>query len=198
MPFRDIEAGIPESPVNVDEMMVDLMTASTELSTAKSLSSHTKVRKVLIGVWVINILCIVPIFVLSFIRKNDGNVIGIGMVVVQLYISKIIESLNKLYDKLTKIYSETEYIKLRLIEIFNACEDHHRRCPNEDIKYSTGKYIVNLSRGILSDISTCDKETRISSIIINSVMWKSPHYTKFLDRSFVNDKAGIIRSLLKC
>ena len=196
MSFRDLASGITESPVGTDEMMLDLMAACTELSTAKSLSAHARVRQVLIGVWVINIMCIVPIFVLSFTKKNQGDVIGLGMVVIQLYVAKIIESLNKLYDKLTRIYSESEYIRLRLVEIFSACEEQHRKFPNAAIRFTVGKYIISLSRGILADIADCTKETKITSIIINSFMWKSPHYTKFLDRTFVNDKAIIIKSML--
>ena len=174
MPYSDIEVGIQESPIKTEEMMYDLMCATSALSTSKSLSAHSKVRSVLI------------------------DLIGLGMVVVPLYISKIIESLNKVSDKLNKVYSDSEYIKLRLIEIFNACEEQTRKCPNGQIKHSVGKYIVSLSHGILSDITTCDKETKIRNLVINSFMWKSPHYTKYLDRSFVNDKSSLIKSMLSC
>ena len=194
----DIEVGIPESPIKTEEMMYDLMCASSALSTSKSLSAHSKVRSVLIGVWAINILCIVPFFVYSILQDSQADLIGLGMVVVPLYISKIIESLNKVSDKLNKVYSDSEYIKLRLIEIFNACEEQTRKCPNGQIKHSVGKYIVSLSHGILSDITTCDKETKIRNLVINSFMWKSPHYTKYLDRSFVNDKSSLIKSMLSC
>jgi hypothetical protein len=196
MSFRDIESGITESPVGTDEMMLDLMAACIELSTAKSLSAHARVRKVLIGVWVVNIMFVVPIFVLSFTKKNQADVIGLGMVVIQLYVAKIIESLNKLYDKLTRIYSESEYIRMRLVEIFSACEEHRRNFPNAEIRFTAGKYIISLSRGILADIADCSKETKIINVIINSFMWKSPLYAKFLDRTFVNDKAIIIKSIL--
>ena len=198
MPYMDIEVGIPESPIKTEEMMYDLMCASSALSTSKSLSAHSKVRSVLIGVWAINILCIVPFFVYSILQDSQADLIGLGMVVVPLYISKIIESLNKVSDKLNKVYSDSEYIKLRLIEIFNACEEQTRKCPNGQIKHSVGKYIVSLSHGILSDITTCDKETKIRNLVINSFMWKSPHYTKYLDRSFVNDKSSLIKSMLSC
>lgn len=198
MPYADIEAGIQESPIKTEEMMYDLMCASSALSTSKSLTAHSKVRSVLIGMWAINILCIVPFFVYSILLDSQADLIGLGMVVIPLYISKIIESLNKVSYKLNKVYSDSEYIKLRLIEIFNACEEQTRKCPNDQIKHSIGKYIVSLSRGILSDIATCDKETKISSLVINSLMWKSPHYTKYLDRAFVNDKSALIRSMLAC
>ena len=178
--------------------MYDLMCVTSALSTSKSLSAHSKVRSVLIGVWTINILCIVPFFVYSILQDSQADLIGLGMVVVPLYISKIIESLNKVSDKLNKVYSDSEYIKLRLIEIFNACEEQTRKCPNGQIKHSVGKYIVSLSHGILSDITTCDKETKIRNLVINSFMWKSPHYTKYLDRSFVNDKSSLIKSMLSC
>ena len=198
MPYSDIEVGIQESPIKTEEMMYDLMCATSALSTSKSLSAHSKVRSVLIGVWTINILCIVPFFVYSILQDSQADLIGLGMVVVPLYISKIIESLNKVSDKLNKVYSDSEYIKLRLIEIFNACEEQTRKCPNGQIKHSVGKYIVSLSHGILSDITTCDKETKIRNLVINSFMWKSPHYTKYLDRSFVNDKSSLIKSMLSC
>ena len=198
MPYMDIEVGIPESPIKTEEMMYDLMCASSALSTSKSLSAHSKVRSVLIGVWAINILCIVPFFVYSILQDSQADLIGLGMVVVPLYISKRIESLNKVSDKLNKVYSDSEYIKLRLIEIFNACEEQTRKCPNGQIKHSVGKYIVNLARGILSDITTCDKETKIKSLVINSFFWKSPHYTKYLDRTFVNDKTMLIKTMLEC
>lgn len=198
MDFGDIEVGITESPIRINEMMLELMTASTALSTAKVLSADPKVRSVLIGAWVINILCIVPFFVYAILKDSQGDLIGLGMVVVPLYISKIIESLNHMYRKINKVYSESEYIKRRLIEIFDACELRCRECPSEKINYSAGKNIVNLSRGILTDLATCEKETKVSNLIINSFMWKSPHYTKYLDRSFVNDKTGIILTMLKC
>ena len=198
MPYDDLEVGIPESPIKTEEMMHDLMCASSALSTSESLLAHYNVRSVLIGVWAINILCIVPFFVYSILQDSQADLIGLGMVVVPLYISKIIESLNKVSDKLNKVYSDSEYIKARLIEIFNACEEQTRKCPNSHIKHSVGKYIVSLSRGILADIGTCDKETRIKSLVINSFFWKSPHYTKYLDRTFVNDKAMMIKTMLEC
>ena len=197
MPYDDLEVGIPESPIKTEEMMYDLMCASSALSTSKSLSAHSKVRSVLIGVWAINILCIVPFFVYSILQDSQADLIGLGMVVIPLYISKIIDSLNKVSDKLNKVYSDSEYIKLRLIEIFNACEEQTRKCPNGQINHSVGKYIVSLSRGILADIVTCEKEVKIKSLVLNSFMWKSPHYTKYLDRSFVNDKTMLIKTMLE-
>ena len=120
------------------------------------------------------------------------------MVVIPLYISKIIESLHRVTDKINKVYSESEYIKMRLVEIFDVCEVQCKNCPNAQINQPVGKHIVNLSRGILADLVTCDKETTITSLVINSFMWKTPHYTKYLDRSFVDDKTAMIRKLLTC
>lgn len=198
MSFVDVEIGIPESPIRTDEMMIELMTASTAMSTSRSLTAHFRVRTVLIGVWMLNICCIIPFFVYAIIRDSQADLIGLGMVVVPLYISKTIESLQRVTDKINKVYSESEYIKMRLVEIFNACETKCKQCPNAQIEQSVGKHIVNLSRGILADLVTCDKETKIPSLIINSFMWKTPHYTKYLDRSFVNDKTTMIRKMLTC
>jgi hypothetical protein len=198
MSFVDVEIGIPESPIRTDKMMIELMLASTSMSTSRSLSAHTRVRKVLIGVWLFNIMCIIPFFIYAILRESEADLIGLGMVVVPLYISKIIESLHKVTEKINKVYSESEYIKMRLVEIFDACEVKCKQCPNGQINQVVGKHIVNLSRGILADLVTCDKETTIPSLIINSIMWKSPHYTKYLDRSFVNDKTDMIRKTLKC
>ena len=198
MSFVDVEIGIPESPIRTDEMMIELMTASTAMSTSRSLTAHSRVRTVLIGVWMLNICCIIPFFVYAIIRDSQADLIGLGMVVVPLYISKTIESLQRVTDKINKVYSESEYIKMRLVEIFNACEMKCKQCPNAPIEQSVGKHIVNLSRGILADLVICDKETKIQSLIINSFMWKTPHYTKYLDRSFVNDKTTMIRKMLTC
>lgn len=198
MSFVDIEIDIPESPIRTDQMMTELMTASTAMSTSRSLSAHDRVRKVLIGVWVFNIMCFVFFFVYSIPRDSHADLIGLGVVIVPLYISKIIESLHGVADKLNKVYSESEYIKMRLIEIFDACEVKCKEYPNAQLNQSVGKYIMNLSRGILADLVTCEKETTITNLVINSFMWKTPHYTKYLDRSFVNDKTDIIRKMLKC
>ena len=194
----DIEIAVPESPIRTDDIMRELMTASTKMSTSSCLSSHTRVRKVLIGVWLFNIICIVPFFVYAILRESEADLIGLGMVVVPLYISKIIESLQRVSDKINKVYSESEYIKMRLIEIFDACEMQCKFCPNAQLNQTVGKHIANLSRGILADLVTCDKETTIPNLVINSFMWKTPHYTKYLDRLFVNDKTDIIRKLLVC
>lgn len=198
MSFVDVEIGIPESPIRTDKMMIELMTASTSMSTSRSLSAHTRVRKVLIGVWLLNIICIIPFFVYAILRESEADLIGLGMVVVPLYISRTIESLQRVSDKINKVYSESEYIKMRLIEIFDACEVKCKQCPNGQLKQSVGKHIVNLSRGILADLVTCDKETTILNLVINSLMWKTPHYTKYLDRSFVNDKTDMIRKIMVC
>lgn len=194
----DIEIAVQESPVRTDDMMRELMTASTKMSTSSCLSSHTRVRKVLIGVWLFNIICIVPFFVHAILRESQADLIGLGMVVVPLYISKIIESLQRVSDKINKVYSESEYIKMRLIEIFDACEMQCKFCTNAQLNQSVGKHIVNLSRGILADLVTCDKEITIPNLVINSFMWKTPHYTKYLDRSFVNDKTDMIRKIMTC
>ena len=198
MSFRDIENAIPESPIRTDEMMLELMTASTRMSTSKSLTAHARVRSVLVGVWVFNIICIAPFVVYSIIHDSQADLVNLGMVIVPLYISKIIESLHSVSDKINKVYSESEYIKMRLVEIFDACEMQCKFCPNVQINQSVGKHITNLSRGILADLVTCDKETTIPNLLLNSIMWKTPHYTKYLDRSFVNDKTDLIRKMLTC
>ena len=198
MSFIDVEIGVPESPIRTGEMMIELMTASTAMSTSRSLTAHSRVRTVLIGVWMLNICCIIPFIVYAIIRDSQADLIGLGMVVVPLYISKTIESLQRVTDKINKVYSESEYIKMRLVEIFYACDTKCKQCPNAQIEQSVGKHIVNLSRGILADLVTCDKEIKIPSLIINSFMWKTPHYTKYLDRSFVNDKTTMIRKMLTC
>ena len=189
---------IPESPIKTDKMMLELMTASTRMSTSECLSAHSRVRMVLFGAWMFNIICTVPFFVYSIIHDSQTDLIGLGMVVIPLYISKIIESLHRVGDKINKVYSESEYIKMRLVEIFDACEAQCKNCPNAQLNQTVGKHIVNLSRGILADLTTCDKETTIKSLIINSFTWKTPHYTKYLDRSFVNDKTDLIRKMLTC
>lgn len=194
----DIEIGIPESPIRTDQMMLELMTASTAMSTSISLSAHTRVRSVLIFAWTVNILCIVPLLVFSILKDSQADLIGLGLVVIPLYISKIIESLHRVSDKINKVYSESEYIKMRLVEIFDVCEVQCKKCPNARINQPVGKHIVNLSRGILADLVTCDKETTITNLVINSFMWKTPHYTKYLDRTFVDDKTAMIRRLLTC
>lgn len=198
MSHADIEINIQESPVSTEVMMRDLMYASSALSTSKCLLANSKVRAVLTCVWVANIMCIVPFFVYSILKDSQADLVGLGMVVVPLYISKIIESLNKVTDKINKVYSDSESIKMRIVEIFSACEERVRKCPKEPIKHAAGKYITSLTSGILSDISICDKETRTSSLVINSFLWKNPHYTKFLDKAFVYEKSIMIISLLKC
>jgi hypothetical protein len=199
MSFRDLEVGIPESPIRTKDIMLELMTASTAMSTAKCLTSaHSKIRSVMFGAWMINILTIMPFFIYAILRDSQGDLIGLGMVVIPLYISKIIESLNKISDKTSKVYSESEYIKMRLIEISEECETQRRKCPGGEVSQSAGKHIMNLSRGILADLTTLNKETQLSCLIIDSILWKSPRYTKYLDKSFVNDKTTIIKSILKC
>ena len=178
-------------------MLHELMIASTALGTTGSLEALTRARHVLIGIWILNICSIIPLLVYTVLKDTKGNLIALGMVVIPLYISKMIESLNKTTDKITKVVSESDTIRMRIIEIFDECKEQRTHFIDGQIRQSVAMYIVSLARGILSDLAMYKKDTDTWSIIFDSFMWKIPRYSKYLDRTFVNEKAKIIFSMLK-
>ena len=195
----DIEVGssISQSPIRTDDMLHELMIASTALGTTGSLEALTRARHVLIGIWILNICSIIPLLVYTILKDTKGNLIALGMVVIPLYISKMIESLNKTTDKITKVVSESDTIRMRIMEIFDECKEQRTRFIDGQILQSVAIYITSLSRGILSDLAMYEKDTDSWSLIFDSFMWKIPRHTKYLDRTFVNEKAKIIFSMLK-
>lgn len=196
----DLESGrssISQSPVKTDDMLHELMIASTALGTTAGLEALTRARHVLIGIWILNICSIIPLLVYTILKDTKGNLIALGMVVIPLYISKMIESLNKTTDKITKVVSESDTIRMRIMEIFDECKEQRTHFIDGQILQPVAIYITSLSRGILSDLVMYEQDTDSWSLIFDSFMWKIPRYSKYLDRTYVNEKAKIIFSMLK-
>jgi len=178
-------------------MLHELMIASTALGTTGGLEALSRARHVLIGIWILNICSIIPLLVYTILKDTKGNLIALGMVVIPLYISKMIESLNKTTDKITKVVSESDTIRMRIMEIFDECKDQRTHFIDGQILQPAAIYITSLSRGILSDLVMYEQDTDSWSLIFDSFMWKIPRHLKYLDRTYVNEKAKIIFSMLK-
>ena len=199
--INEFEGSLPEFKIALDI-----------LATKVNDKGVDRIRHILFGVWFVHLASMITIVWLSFRDTNTtgSDRFGLFMIVLQLYFSKILKSLNQMYDKTMTIQSDSKSIQEDIVEISKI---HGEKKKEYEKVLTTQKYIMitsdlehrlrNLATYILKDLRTYTVNLRTLTLIINAFFWKSPYYMKYLERNAVSEAAHIInrhidRKVEKC
>lgn len=170
------------------------------------------VRRVLFGMWFVHFVSMILIVWFSFTTNQGGDSdrLGLFMIVLQLYFAKILKSLNQMHDATTAIQSDSRSIQEDIVEISKI---YNEKKQEYGIILTSQNYIIvisdlehrlrNLATYILKDLRMYMDSLKTIPLIVNSFLWKSPHYKKYLERDAVNEAVRIInrhvdRKVNKC
>lgn len=186
--MNEFDGSLPEFRIVLDVMAMKLHEDGSD-----------KVRSVLFGMWFIHFVSMILIVWLSFTVNQSSDRLGLFMIVLQLYFAKILKSLNQMHDKTTAIQSDSRSIQEDIVEISKIYNEKKQEYRNI---LTSQNYIMvisdlehrlrNLATYILKDLRMYIDSLRILPLIVNSFLWKSPHYKKYLERDAVNEAVRII------
>ncbi|AGE55718.1 hypothetical protein ATCVMN08101_668L [Acanthocystis turfacea Chlorella virus MN0810.1] len=134
----------------------------------------------------------VTITLFAFIVMYDGildSAAGTGLVILQLMVTKIFESINRLYDNALMIQSNTVDIKDVIINIIKDYHSVFDTSKKDDPEYERCiESIAVLDHQIRDDLVTYSKNMRTWRIVVNSFFWKSPDHTPLLEKDAIKEK----------
>ena len=151
---------------------------------------HKKISKITIFFWGVHLSITISLF--CIIVVHDGTIdttAGTGLVILQLMVSKIFDSVNRLYDNALKIQSNTADIKdviLSLIRDYHTLFDSSKK---NDPEYERCiESIAILDHQIRDDLVVYSKNMRAWKIAVNSFFWNSPDHTPLLEKDVIKEK----------
>ncbi|AGE50231.1 hypothetical protein ATCVCanal1_560L [Acanthocystis turfacea Chlorella virus Canal-1] len=150
---------------------------------------HKKISKINIFFWGVHLSITISLFCLIVLQ--DGTIdttAGTGLVILQLMVSKIFESVNRLYDNALKIQSNTADIKDVII---NIIKDYYNvfDASKKDPEYERClESIAILDHQIRDDLVVYARSMRAWKIVVNSFFWKSPEHTPLLEKDVIKEK----------
>ena len=134
----------------------------------------------------------ITISLFCLIVLQDGTIdttAGTGLVILQLMVSKIFESVNRLYDNALKIQSNTADIKDVIISIIKDYYNVFDTAKKDDPEYERCiESIAVLDHQIRDDLVVYSKSMRTWKIIVNGFFWKSPEHTPLLEKDVIKEK----------
>jgi hypothetical protein len=170
--IEHFETTIKQIPVDIDD------------------DGHKKISKINIFFWGVHLSITISLFCLIVLQ--DGTIdttAGTGLVILQLMVSKIFESVNRLYDNALKIQSNTADIKDVIISIIKDYYNVFDTAKKDDPEYERCiESIAVLDHQIRDDLVVYSKSMRTWKIIVNSFFWKSPEHTPLLEKDVIKEK----------
>jgi hypothetical protein len=118
------------------------------------------------------------------------------MIILQLMVTKIFESANKMYENCMRIQSNVSDIN---ITILHAIKQYHAwiRKNNMDMYDDVSGMFDALNDHILQDLETYSRNMHALNILANSFLWKSPEFTPYLEKNAIKDRISAIMSQLQ-
>ncbi|AGE49551.1 hypothetical protein ATCVCan0610SP_634L [Acanthocystis turfacea Chlorella virus Can0610SP] len=151
---------------------------------------HKKISKINIFFWGFHLSITISLF--FFIVMYDGTIdttAGTGLLILQLMVSKIFESINRLYDNALKIQSNTADIKDVILSIIKDYHTLFDSPEKKDPEYERCiESIAVLDNQIRDDLIVYSKNMRTWKIVVNSFFWKSPDHTPMLEKDVIKEK----------
>jgi hypothetical protein len=170
--IEHFETTIKQIPVDIDD------------------DGHKKISKINIFFWGVHLSITISLFCLIVLQ--DGTIdttAGTGLVILQLMVSKIFESVNRLYDNALKIQSNTADIKDVIISIIKEYYNVFDTEKKDDPEYERCiESIAVLDHQIRDDLVVYSKSMRTWKIIVNGFFWKSPEHTPLLEKDVIKEK----------
>ena len=148
---------------------------------------HKKISHLMIFFWVVHFVSTgaLAFFVLKDENDNDATLIGTLMVILQLMITKIFESSNKLYDNCMRIQSNVADINYTILGLIRDYHDLFDRGIN--INDRVKERLKKLNDRVVDDLEAYERNMHIFTLFVNSFFWKSPEYTPFLEKNVIRD-----------
>ena len=151
---------------------------------------HKKISNINNFFWGVHLSITISLFCL--IVLHDGTIdstAGTGLVILQLMVSKIFETINRLYDNALKIQSNTADIKDVIITLIKDYYNVFDMSKRNDPEYERCiESIAVLDHQIRDDLDVYSRSMRTWKIIVNSFFWKSPEHTPLLEKDAIKEK----------
>lgn len=172
--------------------LVDFMNSLDRMNKNIRPDGHSKIRKIMGMFWICHMILTITMTII-IIRQELVVLMSTFLVILQLYITKIFESLNRTYDKAMVVQTNVRYVRADMIEIAKryatqlnfAMTEEHMNLMYVDVIDNASTRIKNLSQFIEKDVDAFIDDMKIASLIINALLWKSPEYTRYLEKDAV-------------
>lgn len=148
---------------------------------------HKKISHLMIFFWFVHFVStgVLAFVVLKDRNDNDGSLIGTLMVILQLMITKIFESSNKLYDNCMRIQSNVADINFTILGLIR---DYHELLDRGiDTNERAKERLKKLNDRVIENLEAYERNMHIFTLFVNSFFWKSPEYTPFLEKDVIRD-----------
>lgn len=151
---------------------------------------NKKITRITNFFWTLHLSMTVVLFYFTLSKQHNVDAIGgTGLVILQLMVTKIFDTMNRLYDNAVTIQSNTVGIKDVIISIIKEYYKVFDMPAITDNEYeSCIESIAILDNQIRDDLITYSKNMRTWKIILNSFFWKSPDYTPLLEKDAIKEK----------
>jgi hypothetical protein len=157
---------------------------------------HKKIGHTMIFFWAFHIIATAIMTLLIIIPPDTDNMlISTFMIILQLMVTKIFESTNKMYENCMRIQSNVSDIKMTILNILKEYNDFI--WTNADLHDHVTEYLSILNGRIIADLEAYSRNMHLLNIIGNSFLWKSPEYTPYLEKGVIQDKFATIMMHLK-
>lgn len=149
-----------------------LITCWKDLSLESRVSDERQktIRKVMTGYWVFHVI-ITGVLTTFIVIDTYPNLMSTFLIILQLYIIKIFESLNGMYSKVMTVETVSiplvGYMQDRIFKCLEAKSDHIY-----GVEY--------VSSDILNDLREFEKEMKWYVLVLSSFLWKVPKHSKFI------------------
>ena len=159
-------------------------------------NGHKRIGHTMIFFWVFHIVAVAIMTLFTILPpESDSVLIGTFMIILQLMVTKIFESLNKMYDNCMRIQSNVSDIQMTILNILKDYNDFI--WVNADLNDHVTEYLSVLNERIITDLDAYSRNMQMLNIVGNSFLWKSPEYTPYLEKDMIRDKFTTIMVRLK-
>jgi hypothetical protein len=159
-------------------------------------NGHKRIGNTMIFFWVFHIVSVAILTLFTILPPdNDTVLLGSLMIILQLMVTKIFESLNKMYDNCMRIQSNVSDIQMTILNILKEYNDFI--ITNAKLLDHVTEHLSILNERIIADLEAYSRNMHILTIVGNSFLWKSPEYTPYLEKDVIRDKFATIMVRLK-
>jgi hypothetical protein len=153
---------------------------------------HKKISNVMIFFWVVNLAATTAMTILILNDERTSVLIGTFLIILQLIITKIFETANKMYDHAMRIQLNVNDVKLHMFKDLRTVAEIVSKRKHEDLS-DIVHYIHTLNENIVYDLHKYEENMRLKIILLNCIIWKSPEFTLHLEeKDLISHKFSMI------
>jgi hypothetical protein len=158
-----------------------LITCWKDLSLESRISDERQktIRRVMMGYWIFHII-VTGILTAFVVVDKYPSLMSTFLIILQLYIIKIFESLNGMYSKVMTV----EMVSTPLVEYM---QEKFFKCLEKKREYIHS--VEHVSSDILHDLRYFEKEMKWYTLVLSSLLWKVPKHSKFITEKDVSKES---------